>query len=244
MPGGSTPPEYQTVGCTADGTAVRGGRALTDTRCDANVPQCTLLVEGGQSGPYFVLAYDNQVRQAGSSVWVNLGFWCPQSTAPVTVPTAADIRDRVIRLLPPVPAATTGANTLVNIQTLLWADTGRDRSLGRVTVVGQPVWLRLAFDHAEWDFGDGTTATSDTPGKAYDPDGDPCRTVSCAGYFGHVYSGAGPVTVGLRVGWRASYSLDGSSFQPVDDAPLTGPLSTESLLVRQARGVLVTPPQD
>ncbi len=232
------------MACLADGTAIGHGHVLTDSRCDANVPRCTLLVEGGVSGPYAYVAYENQVREPGSTVWVNLGFWCPQSRAPLGVPTAGDIRDRVIRLLPRVAAATTGANTLVNIQTLLWADTPAERNLGRVTVVGQPVWLRLAFDHAQWDFGDGTRATTSHPGKAYDAQGDPCRAVRCPDYFGHTYTASGPVTVTLRVAWRATFSLDGGNFEPVDDAPLTGPASTQRILVRQARGVLVVPPGD
>lgn len=236
--------ESRTVQCLADGTAIFEGHRLTDSRCDDAVPRCTLLVEGGVTGPYPYVAYENQVRQVGSTVWVNLGFWCPQSTAPVPVPTAQDIRDQVIRLLPSVPAVTTGANTLVNIQTLLWADTDPHRDLGRVSVVGQPVWLRLAFDHADWDFGDGATATATQPGKAYDRTGDPCRTVSCPHYFGHTYTAPGPVTVTVRVAWRASFSLDGSAFLPVDDAPLTGPPATAHIRVRAARGVLVAPPGD
>jgi hypothetical protein len=145
----------------------------------------------------------------------------------------------VIRLLPRVPAATTGPTTLVNIQTLLWADTPARRSLGRVIVVGQPVWLRIAFDHAVWNFGDGTTASPDTPGKAYDAAADPCRTVSCPDYFGHTFTRTGIMTVSVQIAWQASYSLDGQHYQPVDDAPLTGPASTVTIHVRQARGVLV-----
>jgi hypothetical protein len=142
-------------------------------------------------------------------------------------------------LLPRVPAVTTGPTTLVNIQTLLWADTPQRRSLGRVVVVGQPVWLRLAFDHAVWDFGDGSTLSSDVPGKAYDARNDPCRTVSCPDYFGHTFTTTGVMTVSVRIAWRASYSLDGQNYQPVDDAPLTGPAGTVRIHVRQARGVLV-----
>jgi hypothetical protein len=146
----------------------------------------------------------------------------------------------VVRLLPRVAAVTTGPNTLVNIQTLLWADTAEQRSLGRVTVVGQPVWLRLAFDHAVWDFGDGSRASSAVPGKAYDAVGDPCRTVSCPDYFGHTYTRTGAMTVRVQVAWRASYSLDGQNYQPVDDAPITGPAGTAQIHVRQARGILVS----
>jgi hypothetical protein len=234
--------EYRYVGCEADGTAIYLATVLTGTRCNTDVPRCTLLMDGGQSGPHPVVAYEDQVRQQGSAVWINLGFWCPQSTAPLPAagPDVAAIRDRVVRLLPRVAAVTTGPNTLVNIQTLLWADTAEQRSLGRVTVVGQPVWLRLAFDHAVWDFGDGSRASSAVPGKAYDAVGDPCRTVSCPDYFGHTYTRTGAMTVRVQVAWRASYSLDGQNYQPVDDAPITGPAGTAQIHVRQARGILVS----
>jgi hypothetical protein len=199
-----------------------------------------LLQDGGQTGTYLIWAYETQSLKPGDTVWSNLGFFCPQSTAPVPVgPDLAALRGRVVRLLPRVSAATTGPNTLVNIQTLLWADTAGRRSLGRVMVVGQPVWLRLVFDHAVWDFGDGATASADTPGKVYDATGDPCRTVSCPDYFGHTFTRTGVMTVSVRIAWRASYSLDGQHFQPVDDAPLTGPAGTLRIHVRQARGVLV-----
>lgn len=210
------------------------------TGCDNGIPQCQLLMDGGQSSPNPIIAYEDQIRQPGKSQWQPQAFWCPQSSAPVPAgPDLAAIRDRVIRLLPRVAAATTGPNTLVNIQTVLWADTPERRSLGRVLVVGQPVWLRLAFDHAAWDFGDGTTLSSHSPGKAYDAGNDPCRTVSCPDYFGHTYTATGVMTVRVRIAWRATYSLDGQHYQPVDTTPLTGPADTVRIHVRQARGVLV-----
>jgi hypothetical protein len=199
-----------------------------------------LLVDGGQTGPYPIVAYADEVGGPADRSWTVLRFWCPQSTAPLPDgPDLAAIRDRVIRLLPHVPAVTTGPTTLVNIQTLLWADTPERRSLGQVTVVGQSVWLHLAFDHATWLFGDGTTTRVDAPGKAYDPTGDPCRTVTCPDYFGHTYTSTGVMTVSVRIAWQASYSLDGQHYQPVDDTPLTGPADTVRIHVRQARGVLV-----
>ena len=90
----------------------------------------------------------------------------------------------------------------------------------------------------------GTSATAGSPGKAYDEANDPCRTATCPDYFGHVYTRTGTMTVTLQVSWNASYSLDGTAFQPVDDAPITGPASTVHVEVRQARGVLVLPPGD
>jgi hypothetical protein len=234
--------EYRSVGCLADGRAVYDGGVLTDSSCASKVPRCKLLVEGGQSGPNVIWAYEYQARAPGRA-WVPEAFWCPTAQTATAVPDAATIRDRVLKLLPAVAIRSTGsAATLVNVQTILWADTARARALGRVSVVGQPVWLRLVFDRANWDFGDGTTDSSGSPGKVYDPDGDRCAQVLCADYYGHVYRTAGPVTIRLTVSWRASYSLDGAHFSPVDAAALTGPVSTHALRVRQARTVLVPDP--
>jgi hypothetical protein len=234
--------QYRSVGCTKHLKIVFDGNVGNAT-CDATIPRCKLLVEGGQSGADPVVAFENQRLVPGKVAWTNLGYWCPQSSNPTPVPNAATIRDQVIKLLPKVAIATTGSPaTLVNLQTVLWADTPAQRSLGRIAIVGQPVWLRIAFAHAAWNFGDGDAETSDDPGKAYDADGDPCAEVMCPDYYGHVYRRTGHVTISLTVSWQATYSLDGTHFVSVDPDALSGPATTHALLVRQARAVLVPNP--
>jgi hypothetical protein len=149
-------------------------------------------------------------------------------------------------LLPRVGIGDTGSvATLVNVQTIVWASTRSGvRSLGRVMILGQSVWLRVSFARAMWSFGDGSRDSTDGPGKVYDAVGDPCAAVSCPEYYGHVYRRSGPVRITLRVAWRASFSLDGHDFVAVDPDPITGPASTDELLVRQARAVLVPNPGD
>ncbi|WAX58721.1 hypothetical protein M6B22_08145 [Jatrophihabitans cynanchi] len=244
----ATPPtspsiEYRRVACTDTGAALLDGQVVG--RCGPNVPRCKLLAEGGQSGPVFVNAFEYQSRKPGQG-WQNESFWCPQTQVPVVVPDAATIRDRAIRLLPAVGIGLAGPSptTLVNIQTLLWARTGTARSLGQVMVVGQPVWLKIVFDHAAWDFGDGVRASSAVPGKAYDDVGDRCAQVLCPDYYGHVYRSAGPVRITLVVSWTASYSLDAAHFQQLAGGPITGPAASTALTVRQARAVLVPNPGD
>ena len=240
---GGSQSEYRLVACTADGRAFVNG-ALVGS-CGDSVPGCKLLLEGGQSGRPFIYAYLYQSRKPGQG-WQNESFWCPQTQVPVVVPDAATIRDRAIRLLPAVGIGLAGPSptTLVNIQTLLWARTGTARSLGQVMVVGQPVWLKIVFDHAAWDFGDGVRASSAVPGKAYDDVGDRCAQVLCPDYYGHVYRSAGPVRITLVVSWTASYSLDGTHFQQLAGGPITGPAASTALTVRQARAVLVPNPGD
>jgi hypothetical protein len=111
-----------------------------------------------------------------------------------------------------------------------------------VTVVGQRVRLRIGFAQAHWNFGDGTTATTSSPGKAY-TDTDPCRTAQCADYYGHTYRDTGDRTITLTVSWHGQFSLDGGrTWTDVDPAPLQGPPATHNLTVEQARGILVPNP--
>jgi hypothetical protein len=146
----------------------------------------------------------------------------------------------VLRLLPHVEigSAPHGAG-LANAETVLWADTGTNRRLPTVAVVGQQVELRIGFDHASWNFGDGRSDTTSAPGRPYDDQGDPCETAQCADYYGHTYTATGTVTVTLTVAWHAQYRLAGQGWTDVGAAPLTGPARSQTLTIRQARGVLI-----
>ena len=202
------------------------------------VPRCTLLADGGMSGTAF-WAYLVQYR-TGNGPWASGNYWCPQTQGQSPAPDAAAIREQAIRLLPAVAIGTTDDHvSLVNIQTVFWADTTDRRSLGTVMITGHRVWLRVAFHSAHWDFGDGTSDDAGTPGTAYDRAGDPCSTPACPDYYGHWYRAAGTVTVRLRVSWQATWSLDGAQYSPVADGPITGPASTYRITVKQAKGVLV-----
>lgn len=206
---------------------------------------CMLLVEGGPADRDQV-AWAYQQFDPATGRWTTTSFWCPMAQAAqtgTTAPDAATLRDQAFRLLPRVAIATTeGAHTLVNIQTLLWAATGTERDLGTVTVLGRPVHLRVHFQQARWAFGDGSTDTSSTPGKPYDREHDRCNTKLCPHYYGHVYTATGSMALTLRVSWTADYSTDGAAFQRVPGGPITGPPSTRTIIVREARGVLVADP--
>jgi hypothetical protein len=176
-----------------------------------------------------------------NGVWEFQQAWCPGQPQPV--PTMAALRQQVLRLLPHVAVGVAWKTTaLVNAETVVWAATEPSRSLGTVTVVGRQVALRIAFDHANWDFGDGARDTVSSPGKAY-TDADPCHTAQCADYYGHTYTDTGDRTITLTVAWHAEFSLDGGrNWAAVDQAPLTGPQATHTLTVEQARGILVPNP--
>jgi hypothetical protein len=184
-------------------------------------------------------AYARFVEQNGR--WVLQNVWCPNDAQPAL--TMAAVRQQVLRLLPKVAVGIAWKTTaLVNAETVVWAATEAERSLGTVTVVGRQVGLRIAFDHANWDFGDGVTDTTSSPGKAY-TDSDPCHTAQCADYYGYTYTDTGERTITLTVAWHAEFSLDGGrTWAAVDQAPLTGPQATHTLTVEQARGILVNNP--
>lgn len=172
--------------------------------------------------------------------WTNPVVWCPKDAQPAVTMTA--IRDRAIRLVPHVKIGSAWTtSTLVNVETVLWAATATDRTLGTVTILGQSVRLRISFERADWDFGDDDTATATTPGKAYDGKLDPCRTPQCASYYGHTYARTGQMTITLAVTWHAEFSLDGTTWTGIDE-PITGPTDEHPIAVKQARGILVPNP--
>ncbi len=109
-------------------------------------------------------AYATFVQANGR--WVLQSVWCPATAQPI--PTTQALREQVLRLLPSVQIGSAWTHrALVNAETILWADTGASRTLRTVNVVGRRVHLRIAFDHANWNFGDQHTDTTTDPGKPY-----------------------------------------------------------------------------
>jgi hypothetical protein len=180
------------------------------------------------------------LSQAQGGTWTLASLWCPTKATPI--PDAGAIRDQVIKLLPTIPVGiVTGHLSLVNVQEILWTPTDASRDLGAIHVIGQPVRVRLTFDHADWDFGDSSTASSDQPGKVYHPD-IPCATGQCPDYFGHTYTTTGPMKITMTATWAGQYSLDnGAHWTTITGGPLTGPTSTTTITVKQARAELINP---
>lgn len=165
------------------------------------------------------------------------GFYCPGGTRPVT---ADDVRQTVIRLLPHVPigsAPKPGSAWLVQAETIMWLDTTTDRHLSDATVLGRNVSFRIHLTGADWDFGDQTTEHSSTPGRPYDPAGDPCGTKDCPSYFGHTYVESGRVTATATATWTAQFRVGAGAW--TDVGPVTGPTTTLPLTLLEAHSVLV-----
>ena len=152
------------------------------------------------------------------------------------------VRDRVVRL---VPASRLGFaphdTTLVNIQTIMWVDAPKTQRLAPLTILGQRVTVSLILDHVDWTFGDHKSTSTSTAGKAYDNVHDPCRTATCPGYFGHTYRTSGTQTVHATASWTARFTVAGGTTTTIPGT-VDGPTATDTLVVKQARAVLVPDP--
>jgi hypothetical protein len=152
------------------------------------------------------------------------------------------VRQQAERL---VPTAAVGlaphGTSLVNIETVMWADAPRNQTLPAVSILGRSVSIRLTLAGVSWDFGDGELDSSGPAGRPYDNTADPCRSRQCPQYFGHTYRHTGKVRVRATASWTASFTVDGGA--PVDiPGAVTGPQSDEPLVIKQARAVLVPNP--
>jgi hypothetical protein len=157
------------------------------------------------------------------------------------MPSAAALRDEVIRLLKP-PALGVSPSTgtaLINLRTLFWVATPTEVELGQAKLIGFPVNLRVRYDRTEFAFGDGTGGIlAPDPGIAYDP-ADDCGL--CAERFGHDYVQRGPVTVTARVYWHAQFRIGGSEWADIPGEVTANQPSRTDLTVKESRGTLTAP---
>lgn len=114
-------------------------------------------------------------------------------------------------------------------------------TLNVVTAAG-PATLRIDITAGEfrWEFGDGTTCTTTSPGGPYDGDATSER---CGERVAHVYAAPGSLTARLRAVWHGTYTFD-VGYGPVGPRAVpgtgvAGPEATRAVTVRQARAELV-----
>ncbi|NEA31893.1 PKD domain-containing protein [Streptomyces sp. SID13031] len=115
--------------------------------------------------------------------------------------------------------------TLVNLDTIVYTNKYKVYSQ-TVTVLGFPVEVQAAPTSYTWNFGDGTTLTTTTPGSPY-----PSKEIT------HKYMKKGAVNLTLTVGYEARYNVAGTGFRYIGMVPITGPAT--ALQVREAVPVLV-----
>jgi hypothetical protein len=170
---------------------------------------------------------------------VPIAAWCAGVSSPM--PSTAALRDEVIRLLhpPAVGVSPSTGTALINLRTLFWVHTATRVDLGRASLVGFPVSLRISYDRAEFDFGDGTSATlTGTPGTAYHPAQDCGR---CTDRFGHDYTTRGTVTVTARVYWHAQFRIGTGAWTDIPGQVTATQPSRTTLTIKQSRATLTAP---
>lgn len=117
--------------------------------------------------------------------------------------------------------------TLVNLDTIVYTDRYRVYSQ-TVTVLGFPVEVQAAAASYTWNFGDGTTLTTKTPGNPY-----PSKDIT------HKYMKRRAVSLTLTVNYEAQYNVANTGWRYIGTVPITGPAT--ALQVREAVPVLVEP---
>ena len=152
-------------------------------------------------------------RPAGPRGLVCSGDAAPVAAAPPQVTEAMILR--AFRRIP-LPELRSQSQpddkTLINFDTIFF--TQAEPLTRQLTLLGQRVRLEIKPSRFEWVHGDGTTATTTTPGAPY-----PAKDIV------HRYADAHR-TVAHRVvvTWSAEYSLNGGALQPVNGTvTTTGP---------------------
>ncbi len=141
----------------------------------------------------------------------------------------ADIRAAIKRIGVP-PATVEGPNyTLVNLRTTFYTDASAfDRSF---VLLGFHVDVHITPQTYIWHWGDGSTTTTDHPGRPY-----PAKDVT------HTYLHAtdAGVTLPLRVdvGYHAQFRIDGGDWMSVNDQLVIAG-TTRNIPIKQASAVLV-----
>ncbi|MFF0338207.1 PKD domain-containing protein [Kribbella sp. NPDC004875] len=118
--------------------------------------------------------------------------------------------------------------TLVNLDTIVYTD-NNGVTANWVSVLGFPVLVEATPQRFKWNFGDGTTMTTTSPGRPY-----PSKDIT------HKYMKRATVGLTVTVEYTARFFVSGAGWRNVDGVvSITGPVTT--LQVREAVPVLVDP---
>jgi hypothetical protein len=118
--------------------------------------------------------------------------------------------------------------TLVNLDTIIYTDQSKVSTV-TVPLLGFPVVVEATPMSYTWNFGDGATLTTTSPGKPY-----PSKEIT------HKYMKRGSANVTVTTNYAARFNVAGTGWQYVDGTvPITGPAT--ALLIREAVPVLVDP---
>lgn len=166
--------------------------------------------------------------------WSYLQSGCrdPASAGPVRqrrVLTTQDVISAIRRVGVPTSSVQGPQYTLVNLDTTFSTEPQHvERTL---TIIGYTVDVEISPSSYRWEWGDGTSSTTSTPGRPY-PATDVTHTYTRA-----TDNGAG-VSLSVGVTYTARYRVDGGSWQAIPEV-LTIPGTPRALPVKQASAVLV-----
>lgn len=151
-----------------------------------------------------------------STVCFNPGGGSPQQQAAPPPPSVTQRDFQAFAIPPAVPHAWPTNWGVAQRRTAFWADSSI-RTLN-VTLLGQPVAIRATPIAYTWNFGDGTTKKTTTPGSR------PSSLDRASIY--HVYTKPGRVTVRLSTTYTGQFSVAGGAWQ---DIPGTAAVSSQPL---------------
>jgi hypothetical protein len=166
--------------------------------------------------------------------WTYLGSECrkPSDAGPTQQPrvlTWTDVLSAIREIGVPAASIRGPDFTLVNLKTTFYTEpTTIDRPL---SIIGYNVDVHVTPASYTWHWGDGTTETTDTPGRPY-PSTDVTHT------YVHATPPRQPLQMSVDVTYSARYQVDGGAWQTVPEA-LTIPGDPRALPVKQASAVLV-----
>jgi len=143
--------------------------------------------------------------------WENVVGWtCPGEYEDLPAFTAADFR-RLPLAPSPLHVQPARAEHLVNMPAIVYTTPATQRFT--TTLLGYPVEVEATAASYTWDFGDGTTLTTTSPGAPY-----PHHDVA------HPYAAPGTWTIALTTTWSGRYRLGGATAW----TPVVGTATTTS----------------
>jgi hypothetical protein len=181
----------------------------------------------GETGTWYVVIRTNVATGRSE----NLGIIC---LAPSDVPesrtiTPAIVRREMQRLDWPtaqLEVQPPDGQTLINFETNFFTE-NTDPTTQTVTLLGQRVEIEATPSEYTWDFGDGTSTTTTSPGAAY-----PGLDVT------HEYADPGRVAPSVDTTYTGRFRINGDAWQPIPGS-LTVPGEAVALRVRSASPHLV-----
>jgi len=169
----------------------------------------------------------------------NSGFTSAGPCSPGAAAAGPSLPGLVLRAFQRVPLPEPALNiqppkgkTLIGLETIY--STKAEPFTRTLNLLGQSVELRIHASSYEWIHGDGTTQTTDWPGRPWE------RGTSIDTYITHTYADTGPVHPQVSVTWSADYRVGNGPWQTVNGT-VTRTSPSSDLQILEAKPQLVAP---